>query len=126
MTNHTKHAGSFLTYTSGFLLSIGLTLLAFGVVNEHVKSHHMSYSHDSIVLLVMGLAAVQLIVQLVFFLHLGRESKPRLNLLAFMFMLLVLLIVVVGSLWIMNHLDYHHMEPSETDQYMTEQKDKGF
>jgi len=32
---------------------------------------------------IVGLAVTQLLVQLVFFLHLGRESKPRLNLVIF-------------------------------------------
>lgn len=55
----------------------------------------------------IGFAISQLLVQLIFFLHLGRESKPRWNILVFLFAALVVLIVVVGSLWIMNNLDYH-------------------
>jgi cytochrome o ubiquinol oxidase operon protein cyoD len=67
--------------------------------------------------IINGLAVVQLFVQLYFFLHMGDESKPRWNLMAFLFMLLVLVIVVFGSLWIMKNLDYH-MSPSDTSNYM--------
>ena len=67
-------------------------------------------------------------VQLVFFLHLDEESGPRYKLAAFGFMALILLIVVVGSLWIMQHLNYNmtHMSPQDKNDYMTIQKDKGF
>jgi len=51
------------------------------------------------------LAVIQMFVQLIFFLHLGKENKPRWNTLIFAFMLLVLLIVVLGTLWIMHSLD---------------------
>jgi cytochrome o ubiquinol oxidase operon protein cyoD len=55
------------------------------------------------------LALVQAAVQFLFFLHLGREFKPRWNLLVFSFMALVLLILVFGSLWIMYNLDTRMM-----------------
>ncbi len=54
---------------------------------------------------IVGLALVQAIFQLLFFLHLGQEAKPRWEMLVFYFMLLVLFIVVIGSLWIMNDLN---------------------
>jgi cytochrome o ubiquinol oxidase operon protein cyoD len=64
-------------------------------------------------------------VQLVFFLHLGGEGKPRWRLTAFLFMLLVLVILVFGSLWIMYNLDYHMtMSPEELDSQIIE--DEGY
>ncbi|HUS26353.1 MAG TPA: cytochrome o ubiquinol oxidase subunit IV [Nevskiaceae bacterium] len=93
--------GSLLSYTAGFGLSIILTLEAyFAVINEVFRG-------NGLVTLIATLAIVQLVVQLVFFLHLGRESKPRWNLTVFAFMLLVIGIVVIGSLWIMHNLNYH-------------------
>jgi plastocyanin len=43
----------------------------------------------------------------VFFLHLGREKKPRWNLLFLISTIGIILVVVVGSIWIMNHLHYN-------------------
>jgi cytochrome o ubiquinol oxidase operon protein cyoD len=51
---------------------------------------------------------VQLAVQMIFFLHIGNEVKPRYNLIAFSSAMVVVFIVVFGSLWIMNNLNYHH------------------
>jgi cytochrome o ubiquinol oxidase operon protein cyoD len=50
-----------------------------------------------------------MVVQLHYFFHLGQESKPRWNLLMFLFMALVLVVVVFGSLWIMYSLEHYDM-----------------
>jgi cytochrome o ubiquinol oxidase operon protein cyoD len=102
----TSH-GSVASYVVGFALSIALTLGAYFSVTHHL------FSHIGLIAVIFVLAMVQLVVQLLFFLHLGREGKPRFNLLTFLFMLLVLLIIVIGSLWIMNNLNYHSMTPNE-------------
>jgi cytochrome o ubiquinol oxidase operon protein cyoD len=65
-----------------------------------------------------GLALAQAIAQLVWFLHLGHESAPRWKLVAFAFMLLVLVILIVGSIWIMNNLNYHTMSPADTTTFI--------
>jgi cytochrome o ubiquinol oxidase operon protein cyoD len=106
--------GSLKTYTIGFVLSLILTLEAyFLVVNE-------AFTRRWLLVAIVAFAVVQLMVQLVFFLHLGSESKPRWNLTVFTFMLMVLLILVLGSLWIMHNLNYHMMSPSNTDKYIME------
>ncbi len=107
-----------ITYSIGFVLSIALTLVAFMFVQLHVTSNHLSFSHEALTAIVMIFAVVQFIVQLTFFLHLGQEERPKWNLIVFLFMLLVLLIVVIGSLWIMQNLNYHMMTPTETKAYM--------
>lgn len=48
-------------------------------------------------------------IQLFFFLHLGQESKPYWNSQLFLFMLTILVILVIGSLWIMHNLSYNVM-----------------
>lgn len=109
-------------YTIGFVLSLILTLLAFFSVQNQLFV-------GSLLLAILGLLAViQAIVQLYYFLHLGEDAKPRVRLLTFSFMILILLIIVGGSLWIMHNLNYNMMQmtPTEKDLYMLEQKDKGF
>ena len=86
-------------YTVGFVLSLLLTLLAYMFV---VGSYHSPW----LVAALIVLAAVQMIVQLVFFLHLGNEVGPRWKLWSYMFMGGSLLIIVIGSLWIMYNMNY--------------------
>lgn len=112
---------SITAYVIGFVLAIALTLLAYAIVVNHWLS--------GVVLIgtIMGLAATQLLVQLVFFLHLGRTSKSRWNVAAFYFMLLVLVVIVAGSLWIMAGLNYNMMmSPEQMNDYMMRESNKGF
>jgi len=60
-------------------------------------------------LILLGLAALQVLVQLFCFLHLGVEAKPRWNFMMFLFMAFTIAILVAGSLWIMANLDYNTM-----------------
>lgn len=117
-TAHDAGHGSYVSYTIGFLLSIALTLAAYFLVVDKLLAG------SALVAAIMGLAVAQLFVQLVFFLHLGRESKPRWNLMVFGFAVLVVAIVVLGSIWIMENLDYNMM-PEEMEQHMLDQTKKG-
>ena len=124
MTHHSpihqeQARGSLRSYVVGFIASVFLTVLAYLVVTGH------GFDTQIIIAIIMGLAVIQLAVQLVFFLHFGQESNPRWNIAAFIFMILVVSIIVGGSLWIMNNLNYN-MSPSEMNQYMTQQNKKGF
>ena len=100
------------SYIVGFILSILITLMAYFFVVNHV------WPKEALIYIVMGLAIVQLVVQLIFFLHLGRGGSWKL--VTFFFAVLVVLVVVVGSLWIMNNLNYNMMQmsPQEMDKYM--------
>lgn len=116
-----KPHGTILSYGIGYVLSITLTLIAFALVGQHVNSRHSEHSHGSLMLWISALAIAQLLIQLLFFLHLHREKKPRWNLMAFQFMVLVVVIIVGGSLWIMHNLDYNMM-PHEVESYIMEEE----
>jgi cytochrome o ubiquinol oxidase subunit IV len=107
-------------YIIGFASSIILTLIAFVLVNDHISSHHSQFSHKLLIPILAVLALVQFVVQLLFFLHLGTERRPRWKQLVFWFMILVVLILVIGSLWIMQNLNYNMMGIEETKVYMHE------
>ena len=114
--------GMLATYVTGFVLSLLLTGVAYTLVWEHVHSRHETLSHHFLIPAVLGLAILQLVVQLVFFLHMSRESKPRWNALMFSFAVLIVFIVVAGSVWIMNSLNYRMMSsPEEVNKYMQSQ-----
>ena len=101
-------------YVIGFIASLLLTIGAFVCVQFQLLS-------GASLLIVIGVFAIlQAIVQLYYFLHLGSEVKPRIRLLTFLFMFLILLIIVGGSIWIMQHLNYNMMQmtPNEKDFYI--------
>jgi len=101
--------GTLTSYTIGFVLSIVFTLAAYFAVVDHLLVGGVLAGA------IAALGVVQLIVQLVFFLHLASESKPRWNLVVFLFMLVVLVILVFGSLWIMYNLNYNMASPHDVD-----------
>lgn len=110
------------SYVAGFALSIALTLGAYFLVQIHVGSGHTTPSDSVIGPLLLGLAVLQLIVQVFFFLHLGAEEGTRWKLGAFLATLGLVLIVVTASVWIMGHLNYN-MTPMQINQYMQSQQE---
>lgn len=123
--NHTNTSHSnvgLYSYILGFGLSLLLTLIAYGLVSQHVNGMHSFLTHKFLIGVVLVLAMTQLVVQLVFFLHIGREDKPRWNLQALLFAILVVAILVIGSIWIMANLDYNMQleKPAQTDKSIIE------
>lgn len=112
--------GSVRSYSLGFSLAIILTLAAYIAVTSGW------FSQVGAIAAVSVLAAVQLIVQLIFFLHLGRD-KVKWKTSAFYTMFIILVLIVGGSLWIMYNLDYNMMmSPEAMEQHMLEESKKGF
>ena len=108
VAHHQPPHATLPTYLIGFLLSLYLTFIAYWLTVHH------SLSTSYLAAAIIGLALLQFFVQAWYFLHIGCERKPRWNLLIFSFMILTVLILVIGSLWIMANLDYHHqMSPQE-------------
>ena len=107
-------SGSFRLYVSGYVLSIICTLTAYLLVTHH------AFFHFWLLVSVVSLALIQFIVQLYFFLHLGKETRPRWKLAVLFFMIMIVLILVIGSLWIMNNLNYR-MTPQQMNSYMQSQ-----
>lgn len=117
-----KHRLKISAYIFGFALSLYLTLTAYWLTVNGM------FQPTTFMVAIMALALLQFAIQVIFFLHIGEESKPRWNLTTLCFMMLIVAIVVVGSLWIMDNLSYHHgshdtATPEQTDQYII--KDEG-
>lgn len=119
VSQHETNRSGYGTYVTGYVLSVVCTLTAYLLVV------HYSLSKWVLVYVLAGLAIVQFLVQMRLFLHLGNEAKPRLKLLVFGFMMLVVLILVFGTLWIMNSLNYRMPTQAQIDTYM-QQQDGGF
>jgi cytochrome o ubiquinol oxidase operon protein cyoD len=100
------------SYIIGFVSSIVLTLISYLlVVNQ-------SLSRFKLISIIIGLALVQFTIQLIYFLHLGAERKPRWKFVVFSFMVSVVLILVIGSIWIMDNLNYHMLTGHELEQHL--------
>ena len=103
-------------YVIGFGLSLVFTLAAYALVANRAQSPGSGLPENLLIAIIVFLALVQLAAQLIFFLHLKKESKPRWNFMALSFAAIVVVTVVFGSLWIMQNLDYHHSPPSTIDE----------
>lgn len=90
-------------YFIGFFSSIVLTTASFSLAAAKL------FSIKVLIFVLVVLAVVQAFVQLIFFMHLGQDAKPRWMTLIFWFMVLVILIVVLLSLWIIFDLDNRMM-----------------
>lgn len=95
------HPGNLKSYVTGFILSIVLTVIPYFLVTQKLLEGAL------LVTIIVTIAFVQLTVQLVFFLHMRHEAKPRLNLIMFISFFSIILVVVVASIWIMTHLNYN-------------------
>lgn len=92
--------GSVKEYVIGLILSIVLTAIPFGLV--------MAGNSGPLTLGIILLCLVaQVFVQLIFFLHMNGSSEQIWNTTSGVFIVLVVLIVVLGSIWIMNHLNHN-------------------
>ncbi|GAB3627319.1 cytochrome o ubiquinol oxidase subunit IV [Pandoraea terrae] len=89
--------GTVKSYLIGFVLAVILTVIPFKLVMDG------SLPKPTILLIILGMALVQIIVHLVYFLHMDRSSEQRWNVMAFSFTVLVVAIVIIGSIWIMHN-----------------------
>ena len=103
-------------YISGFVLSLALTLAAYLTAVQH------ALPQQAALIALMVLACMQFVVQVICFLHLGTEKASREKLVILACAGLIVVIIVVGSLWIMTHLNERMMaDPAQMEQYMSEQ-----
>jgi cytochrome o ubiquinol oxidase operon protein cyoD len=95
--HHGESHGSLKSYVIGFLFSIVLTIIPIVVLmNDWFEGNG-----NTMIFLVA--ATLQFIVQLVFFMHLREEEKPRYNLMSLLLGIFIVLLIVLGSIWIMMY-----------------------
>jgi len=96
--------GSLRSYATGLVLALILTVGPFWMVMSGAVSGSMA------VVGVVAFALGQVVVHLVFFLHMNSSSDQRWNLTALLFTVLIIGILVGGSIWIMFHLSHNMMQ----------------
>ena len=97
----TSH-GTSRSYMVGFIISVVLTVIPFGLVM------YPSLPRNVTVWVVVILGAVQIFAHLKYFLHLDTAQEQRWNLIALIFSAVIILLFVGLSLWIMNSI-HHNM-----------------
>ncbi len=101
---HGDHShGDVRTYVVGFLLSVILTAGPFALIMSGVWPASLA------VPAAMAFAAVQIIVHLVYFLHMNSASTRSWNMAALVFTVIIVAIVLAGSLWVMYHMNANMM-----------------
>ena len=102
---HEEHAnhGSLKDYSIGFILSVILTAIPFWLVMNHVLPPGTTG------FVILGFAAVQVVVHMVYFLHMNSKSEGGWNMMALIFTVIILFIVMAGSIWVMYHMNANMM-----------------
>ncbi|WP_262027893.1 cytochrome o ubiquinol oxidase subunit IV [Microvirga sp. Mcv34] len=105
--HHDAHGsqGTFRSYMTGFILSVILTAIPFWLVMGDVLDDTRTTG-----IIIMALAAVQIVVHMIYFLHMNTKSEGGWTFLALLFTLILVVITLVGSIWVMYHLDQNMMQ----------------
>lgn len=105
----------------GFALAAVLTLIPFALIMGEVEM-----SRTTLIGIIMGLGALQILVHLVYFLHVNRDAEEGWTLSASIFAVLILAIVLAGSLWVMHNMNdnmmpMHDMELEQMKSLQSQQ-----
>ncbi|MDR3098527.1 MAG: cytochrome o ubiquinol oxidase subunit IV [Paraburkholderia sp.] len=100
---HDNSHGSLKSYMIGTMLSLVLTLLSFGVVMYHLVSPETG------LVAIVVLCVAQLVVQLVYFLHVGTARSQRANTGIFVCTAFLIVVIVGLSLWVMHNANVNMM-----------------
>lgn len=96
--------GSLKSYLIGFALSVVLTAIPFWLVMTGAIDNKQATA-----IVIMAFAAVQIVVHMVFFLHMNTTSEGGWSILALIFTVVIVVIALTGSLWVMYHLNVNMM-----------------
>ena len=107
--DHDDHApsfphGSIRDYVTGFVLSVILTAIPFFLVMSGLVG-----SGRLTAFLVLGCAVIQIIVHMIYFLHMNLKNEAGWTMISLVFTIVVLVIAVIGTIWVMYHMDANMM-----------------
>jgi cytochrome o ubiquinol oxidase operon protein cyoD len=104
--DHDEHAGhgSLKSYTIGFVLSVILTAIPFWLVMNNTFDRPATTAF-----VILAFAAVQMVVHMVYFLHMNTRVEGGWSMLALVFTLVLVIITLSGSIWVMYHLNTNMM-----------------
>lgn len=97
-------------YLIGFGLSVVLTAIPFWLVMAGVF-----HSNQATVAVIVAFAFVQIVVHMIYFLHMDAKSEGGWTMMALIFTIVIVVIAFSGSLWIMYHLNTNMMPMTPND-----------
>ncbi|MEP9378499.1 cytochrome o ubiquinol oxidase subunit IV [Aquabacter sp. CN5-332] len=101
---HESGHGSLRGYLIGFGLSVVLTAIPFWLVMIGALGNATATAVS-----IMALAIVQIVVHMVFFLHMNTRTENGWSMMALVFTIIIVVIALSGSLWVMYHLNTNMM-----------------
>lgn len=101
---HGPSHGSLRSYLTGFGLSVVLTAIPFWLVMSGVIDNKTVTA-----IVVMIFAAVQIVVHMIYFLHMNTRAEEGWTMMALIFTIIMVVIALSGSLWVMYHLNVNMM-----------------
>ena len=104
--------GSRRDYMVGFVLSVILTAIPFWLVMSGTIENKQVTAF-----IVMAFALVQIVVHMVYFLHMNAKVESGWSMLALVFTAALVLIMLAGSIWVMYHMNTNMM-PAHDAQSM--------
>jgi cytochrome o ubiquinol oxidase operon protein cyoD len=96
-------------YTIGFVLSVILTAIPFWLVMAKVIA-----DRNTAVLVLGGFAVIQILVHMVYFLHMNGKVEGGWTLLSTIFTVVFVAIAIAGTLWVMFHMNANMMPEHPT------------
>ncbi|ACL59639.1 cytochrome o ubiquinol oxidase subunit IV [Methylobacterium nodulans] len=96
--------GTFEGYVTGFVLSAILTAIPFWLVMANVLDDRVQTT-----IAVLAFAVIQIVVHMVYFLHMNTRSEGGWTVLALIFTVTLVVITLTGSIWVMHHLNTNMM-----------------
>jgi cytochrome o ubiquinol oxidase operon protein cyoD len=99
-------------YATGFALAVILTAIPFWLVMGKVFNNSGAAGF-----VLLGLAAVQIVVHMVYFLHMNGKAEGGWSMLAMLFTVMIVVILLSGSVWVMYNMN-HNMMPGMMSETM--------
>ena len=96
--------GTRRSYLIGFALSAILTAIPFWLVMTGAIENK-----NWTIAIVVAFAVVQIVVHMVYFLHMNTTSDAGWTMMALIFTIIIVVIALSGSLWVMYHLNVNMM-----------------
>lgn len=103
------------SYVIGFIASLVFTFVPYYLVQHHQGAG------TYLLVAILGLAVIQLIIQIQYFLHLGRGPKPRWELYFFLATVSIILVVVGGSVVIIHNLHNNMSLPEQQKKVINDE-----
>jgi len=101
--DHASH-GTRGSYLKGFFLSVILTAIPFWAVMTGAFK-----DPSTAALVVMVFAVAQIIVHMIYFLHMSGKSEGGWTMMALIFTIILVVITLSGSIWVMYHMNTNMM-----------------